>query len=254
MPRCLAPEMIEPYLAAKVLGFGAGMALSTLLLGLLRRGAGKQPDARARYYQAAAALMWNLGGLLEVLLTLFGAGDNRAMFQTASVLHYGGAAFFPSAFLALWRDPSGERSTRAKVCRFLRRISFVSGVILTLSFIATVSLSNIPSSGNVFANDNLVAWHAAAVIVIAALLLLPGLLNDFVSRFYAGATVIGASAPAVMTLTACPSALSPWLSLAYCVAMQQSPLLVLLGAIVFFADFRFSNVYVKSSLQLLTGL
>ena len=57
-----------------------------------------------------------------------------------------------------------------------------------------------------------------------------------------------------MTLTAGPSDLSPWLSLVYCVAMHQSPLLALLGAIVFFADFRFSNVYVKSSLQVLTGL
>jgi hypothetical protein len=81
MPHCLAPEMIEPYLASEVLGFGAGLALSTLLLGLLWRGAGNQPDARARYYQAAAALMWNLGGLLEVLLILFGARDRHALFQ-----------------------------------------------------------------------------------------------------------------------------------------------------------------------------
>jgi two-component system LytT family sensor kinase len=253
----LAPEMIEAYLASEVLGFGAGLALSTLLLGLLGRGAGKQPDARARYYQATTALMWNLGGLLEVLFILFGARDRQALFQTASVLHFSGAAFFPSAFLALWRKPSDEQSTRAKACRFLCRISFVSGVILTLSFIATASLSNIPPNSDVFAHDlmsNLVAWHVAVVILIGALLLLPGRLNDFVSRFYAAATVIGASAPAVMTLTSDPSALSPRLSLVYCVAMHQFPLLVLLGAIVFFADFRFSNVYVKSSLQLLTGL
>ncbi|HKE03366.1 MAG TPA: hypothetical protein VKE91_04870, partial [Blastocatellia bacterium] len=263
----LAPEMIEAHLAGEVLGFGAGLALSALLLGLLRRGAGKQPDARARYYQATAALMWNLGGLLEVLLILFGARDRQALFQTVAVLHFGGAAFFPPAFLALWSKPSDGQSTRAKACRFLRRISFVSGVILTLSFIATVSLSNIPPNSHeaiahqiaddVFAHNlmgNLVAWHVAVVIGIGALLLLPGRLNDFVSRFYAATTVIGASAPAVMTLTAGPSDLPSWLSLAYCIAMHQSPLLVLLGAIVFFADFRFSNVYVKSSLQLLTGL
>src|SRR5215813_320898 len=263
----LVPDMIEAHLAGEVLGLGAGLALSALLLGLLRRGAGKQPDARARYYQATAALMWNLGGLLEVLLILFGARDRQALFQTVAVLHFGGAAFFPPAFLALWSKPSDGQSTRAKACRFLRRISFVSGVILTLSFIATVSLSNIPPNSHeaiahqiaddVFAHNlmgNLVAWHVAVVIGIGALLLLPGRLNDFVSRFYAAATVIGASAPAVMTLSSGPSDLSPWPSLAYCIVMHQSPLLVLLGAIVFFADFRFSNVYVKSSLQLLTGL
>jgi two-component system, LytTR family, sensor kinase len=257
MSHCLPPEMMDAYLAGEVLGFGAGVALSSLLLSLLRRGAGKQPDARARYYQAAAALLWNLGGLLKVLLILFGARDRQALFQASSILHFSGAAFFPPAFLALWPKPSDEQSTRAKASRFLRRISFVSGVVLTLSFIATESLLNIPPDSNVFVHelmDNLVAWHVAIVIGIGALLLLPGRLNDFVSRFYAAATLIGASAPALMTLTACPSALSPQLSLAYCIAMHQFPLLVLLGAIVFFADFRFSNVYVKSSLQLLTGL
>src|SRR5215510_5093858 len=257
MLHCLPPEIADAYLASEVLGFGAGVALSTLLLGLLRRGAGKQPDARARYYQAAAALMWNLGGLLEVLLILFGARERQALFQTVSVLHFSGAAFFPPAFLALWLKPSSEQSTQAKACRFLCRISFVSGVILTLSFIVTESLLNIPPNGDVFTHNligNLVAWHVAIVIGIGALLLLPGRLNDFVSRFYAATTVIGASAPAVMTLTSAPSDPSPWLSLAYGVVVHQSPLLVLLGAIVFFADFRFSNVYVKSSLQLLTGL
>jgi len=253
----LPSEIIDAHLASEVLGFGAGLALSVLLLCLLRRGAGAQPDARARYYQAAAALMWNLGGLLEVLLTLFGARDQRALLLTASILHFSGAAFFPPAFLALWRKLSDKRSARAKASRFLRRISFVSGVVLTTSFIVTVSLSNIPRDDDVFDKylmGNLVAWHVALVIVIGALLLLPGRLNDFVSRFYAGATLIGAAAPAVMTLTANPSGLSPSLMLALCFIKHQSPLLVLLGAIVFFADFRFSNVYVKSSLQLLTAL
>jgi two-component system, LytTR family, sensor kinase len=257
MTHRLPPEIFEAHLASEALGFGVGLALSALLLGLLRRGAGKQPDARARYYQAAAALMWNLGGLLEILLTLFGASDQQALLKTVAVLHFSGAAFFPPAFLALWGKPSDERSTRAKACRFLRRISFVSGVILTLSFIATASMSDIRPGADVFAKNlmgNLVGWHVAVVIGVGALLLLPGRLNDFVSRFYAAATVVGASTPAMMTLTAGPSDLSPWLLLAYCIAKNQSPLLILLGAIVFFADFRFSNVFVKSSLQLLTGV
>src|SRR5262249_58989912 len=102
----LAPEMIEAHLAGEVLGFGAGLALSALLLGLLRRGAGKQPDARARYYQATAALMWNLGGLLEVLLILFGARDRQALFQTVAVPPFGGPAVFSPRLLA----PSGQPS------------------------------------------------------------------------------------------------------------------------------------------------
>jgi two-component system, LytTR family, sensor kinase len=257
MPHSLPPEMMDAYLASEVLGFGAGVALSTLLLGLLRRGADKQSEAVARYYQAIAALMWNFGGLLGVLLTLFGARDYHALLRTAAILHISGAAFFPPAFLALWHKPSDEESTHAKACRSLCRASFVSGVILTLSFIAGVLTSKIQPDGDLSAKNlmgKLVAWHVAVVIVIGVLLLLRGRLNDFVSRFYAGATVIGASVPAVMTLIPGPSDLHPWLALFYCIAMHQSPLLVLLGAIVFFADFRFSNVYIKSSLQLLIGL
>lgn len=260
MPHHLGPEIVGARLASEVLGFGAGVALSTLLLRLLRRGAGKQPNARAGYYQAAAALMWNLGGLLMALLTLFGARDQRSLLLTASVLHLSGAAFFPPAFLALWRKPFDEQSPRAprtKACRFLGRASFVSGAILTLSLIATISMSNFQPAFDILDKNllgNLIAWHVAIGVSIGALLLLPGRLNDFVSRFYAGATVIGASAPAVMTLIGDPSSLSEHLILAYCIATHQSPLLVLLGAIVFFADFRFSNVYVKSSLQLLAGL
>jgi two-component system LytT family sensor kinase len=256
MPHHMAPEMIEAHLASEVLGFGAGVALSALLLGLLRRGADKQPEARAGYYQATAALMWNLGGLLNALLTLFGAKDQRWLHLTALVLHFSGAAFFPPAFLALRHKPSGGLSTRAKACRFLRRTSFVSAIILTLSFIAT-AMSNIPPDDNIFdksLTSNLVAWHVAVVVGIGALLLAPDRAHGFVSRFYAGATVIGAFAPAVMTLIVDPSSLSPWLLLVHCIAMHQSPLLILVGAIVFFADFRFSNVYVKISLQLLTGL
>ncbi|MGH9940538.1 MAG: sensor histidine kinase [Blastocatellia bacterium] len=257
MSHCMPSEIIEAHLAGEVLGFGAGLALSTLLLCLLRRGAGKQSDSRARYYQATAALMWNLGGLLGVLLVIFGMRDQRELLLTAEILRFGGAAFFPPAFLALWRKPSDERSTRAKACRFLCKTSFMSGIALMLIFVATASPSNVPPDGHVFAENLmslLAAWHVAVVVGLGALLLLPGRLNDFVSRFYACATVIGASAPAVMTLTGSPSDLSPALLLAFCIVKLQSPLLVLLGAIVFFADFRFSNVYVKSSLQLLTGL
>jgi hypothetical protein len=126
MQHCLGPEIMEAYLAGEVLGFGAGVALSTLLLGLLRRGAGKQPNACAGYYQVIVALMWNLGGLLVAAINLFGASDQKSLLLTASVLHNSGAAFFPPAFLALWPKPSDQGSIRAKVCWLLRRTSLVS--------------------------------------------------------------------------------------------------------------------------------
>jgi hypothetical protein len=158
----------------------------------------------------------------------------------------------------MWRKPSDEQSGCAQACRFLFRVSTISAVILTLSFIAILRLSEPPPEGHHQLFGNLIgqflAWHVAVVIALGVLLLLQGRLNDFISRFYSITTLIGASAPAVMTQMAIPSDLSSPLQLALCIVKHQSPQLILLGAIVFFADFRFSNVYVKSSLQLLTAL
>ncbi|MGH9761474.1 MAG: histidine kinase, partial [Blastocatellia bacterium] len=100
----------------------------------------------------------------------------------------------------------------------------------------------------------LLAWHVAIVMGLGALILLRGRLNDFVTRFYAAATVVGAVIPALAMVTASPSSMSPPVLLVFCLLKEQSPLLILLGAIVFFSDFRFLNVYVKTSLQLLTGV
>jgi two-component system, LytTR family, sensor kinase len=253
----LPPEITEAHLTSEILGFGTGLALLMLTFGLLRRGAGQQSNTRARYHQAAIGLMWYLGGLLWSLLYLFGLREWRALLLAANVMNFTGAAFFPSAFLAMWLKPSGEQSTRTKACRILCRVSIISAVALTMSFIVTMLLWYLrQESYDHFINLLLViiCWHVAIVMGLGAWLLLPGRLNDFVSRFYAITTLIGACAPAVATLVGNSADQPPLLWLALRIIEHQSPLLITLGAIVFFADFRYSNVFVKGSLQLLTAL
>jgi two-component system LytT family sensor kinase len=222
---------------------------------LLSQGAGQKSYARARYYQAATSLMWNLGGLLISLIVIFGEHKHPTLLMAAAVLHFIGGAFFPPAFLALWRKASDEGSTRAIACRILCWISIVSAVILTLGFVSTCRRFGLPPGavGFGYPMGTLLSWHVAAVMGFGALLLLPGRLNDFVSRFYAVTTLIGASVPALMTLATSQLDLLPPMLPILTIA-HQSPLLILLGAIIFFADFRLSNVFVKTSLQLLTAL
>jgi two-component system LytT family sensor kinase len=257
MTPCLPPEMTEAHLTSEILGFGTGLALSLLTLGLLRRGASQQSNSRARYHQTTSALMWYLGGLLSSLLVLFGLREWWALMLLARVMNFIGAAFFPSAFLAMWLNLSGEQSARTKACRILCRVSTLSAVALTLSFIVTIQPSYLWTEGNgPYLNlmHILLSWHVAIVMGLGAWLLLPGRLNDFVSKFYAVTTLIGATAPAMISLVGSSAELPSLLLLALPIVKLQSPLLITLGAIVFFADFRFSNVFVKSSLQLLTAL
>ena len=184
----LPPEIIGAHLASEVLGFGAGLALSALLLGLLRRGAGKQPDARAGYYQAAAALMWNLGGLLEGL----GHPLRRAR-STDAASNGGGIAHqrrgvFPSGFSGavaqtLRRKIAQVKSLPISAPNIVRKRSHF---VAELHCVA-VAAEHAAGQRCLCRESN---WKAGGLARsrcdrVGALLLLPGRLNDFVSKFYA---------------------------------------------------------------------
>jgi two-component system LytT family sensor kinase len=67
--------------------------------------------------------------------------------------------------------------------------------------------------------------------------------------------LLGALTPAAITLLASGFGWHEQQTATWAVvAEQQAPLLILLGAVVYFGDFRFSNVYVKSSLRFLSAL
>ncbi|HKV39632.1 MAG TPA: histidine kinase [Blastocatellia bacterium] len=258
MLKSLPPRMLNVYFASAALGFSVGLVLSLLLLGLLRRRSYNGSGARARFFLVATALSWNLGGLLRALLFIFGASNWRLLVLIASVLHFSSAAFFPPAFLALWRKPSGENSARAKASRYVCRVSTASALVLTTCFVGFMLFSHIPKPGMAALIERpwgvFLAWDVAITMGLGALLLLPGRLNDFVSRSFAATTLAGSSAHAAMSLIPAAWALSPSLLLALFFVKDQAPLLILLGAIVFFADFRFANLYVKRSLQLQTAV
>lgn len=255
---------MELHLISHTLGYGVGVVLSVLLLGLLHRASLKfrhtstrnQPDARAKYYQAATALMWYLGGLLDTLPIVYGGSHNSRLGFAASILHFSGAAFFPAGFLALWRRPSDENSPRAKACSYLCTLAKVLGTILTICFIVIINLkpAHHPDDPLLQLMGNLLALHVAVFMGLGALLLLRGRLNDFAAKFYVATTLIGAMAPALMMIPLRLMQDSPVWAFVGCFIKFQTPLLVLLGAIVFFTDFRFSNVYAKSSLRFLVAI
>jgi two-component system LytT family sensor kinase len=245
-------------LTTQALGFGTGVVMSVLLFALLWRGAREQTGLRAKYKQVTFALMWNLGGLTGVLLEVVNGSDTSLWRASAGLLSFIGAAFFPLGYLALWQRPRAESSWQAKAYRWLCRLTLVSASLLTLVFLLRISGWSEPMHlGSMGMHNKLgraLALHVAIVTLAGTLLLLRGRLNNFAARFYAATTLIGVLVPAAITILAHGTEPTPkhmdWLE----VVEQQAPLLILFGSVVYFGDFRFSNVYVKSCLRFLTAL
>ncbi|MCI0390460.1 MAG: histidine kinase [Acidobacteria bacterium] len=253
----LQHKMTDAYFIGQTLGFSAGVVMSALLLDLLRRAAAKQPGARAKYWQVAFALMWNLGGLLGQLGNMAGALLSSPWMLAVMTLNFSGAAFFPVGFLMLWQRPRDENTWRALACRWLCRATMVSAGVLTLLFLKhCAGLALMPEAGNAgHWQGNLLAYHVAAATLAGTFLLWRGRLNNFAARFYAATTLLGVLTPAALTLLASvfgwhEQQPDNWVI----IAEQQAPLLILLGAVVYFGDFRFSNVYVKWCLRFLAAL
>jgi two-component system, LytTR family, sensor kinase len=249
-------KMTDAYLIGQTLGFGAGVVMSALLLNLLRRNTAGQPGARAKYWQAAFALMWNLGGLLGELGNLAGARLDSPWMLAVGVLNFCGAAFFPVGFLMLWQRPRDENTWRAWACRWLCRATMVSAGILTLLFLSHCAWHALTVADEQSGHweGKWLAYHVAVATLAGTFLLWRGRLNNFAARFYAATTLLGVLTPAAITLF---SSVFGWHKSPEAwrhIIEQQAPLLVLLGAVVYFGDFRFSNVYVKSSLRFLTAL
>ncbi len=249
--------MADAYFIGQILGFGAGVVMSALLLNLLRRAAAGQPGAGAKYWQVAFALMWNLGGLLSQLGSMVGAPLGSPWMLAVVAINFSGAAFFPVGFLMLWQRPRDENMWRAWACRWLVRATMVSAGVLTLLFLKHCAGDALtPDAENAgHWQGKLLAYHVAAATLAGTFLLWRGRLNNFAARFYAATTLLGVLTPAAITLLASVFGWHNHQPGAWAIIVeQQAPLLILLGAVVYFGDFRFSNVYVKSSLRFWAAL
>ncbi|NOT60694.1 MAG: histidine kinase [Acidobacteria bacterium] len=253
-------QTMTSCLVAQTLGFGTGVVMSVLLLTLLWRGHRRQTGARGKYQQAIFALMWHLGGLMGMSLRVI-YGERVSLWMALAVmLNFVGAAFFPLGFLALWQRPRDEHSWRAKACWWLCSATLVSASVLTLLFVLHFFNGGQPSlidgehTHSEWHLGRALAYHVAFATLAGTLLLLRGRLNNFAARFYAATTLVGALTPAMITTLAhgveAAQTHVTWMQ----VIEQQAPLLILFGAVVYFGDFRFSNVYVKSCLRFLTAL
>src|ERR1700692_2627070 len=106
--------MPDYLLISELLGYGTGTVLSIVLALLVRRASHRTIATRLL---AFCALLWNVFGLLLIVLVLFGMGTHSWPVNLARATSMAGGAMFPISFLLLWSRPLAAQLWQAKVSR-----------------------------------------------------------------------------------------------------------------------------------------
>src|SRR5262245_21281388 len=114
-------------LVSELLGFGTGCVLSILLLLLARRTAQRSTGSSLL---GLCALVWNVFGLLMVLLILSGMPPESLTIGLVRAAYLTAGAAFPVTFLRLWARPLAPGSWQSNVNRWLNRIAYVDCAVL----------------------------------------------------------------------------------------------------------------------------
>lgn len=243
----MSTQVADSFLIGQTLGFGAGLVIAVLLLLLIRRVSILTTDWWASYSLAAGILLWNLFGLIEVLLLVFGFPRFGTSTLLISAAAFSGAALLPVSFLALWRRLATAGSWQDTASRWLYRVAILNAVWIILCLFATALIEGFPVSN--FALRDITSYNGSILLAVGAVILLRGSLTTPALRLYLAATLIGMFGTTLGVLLHNLLTLPPGIEAILLVFTTQSVLLIVLGAFLFFTKFRFSDVFVKSSLR-----
>ncbi|MGA2595774.1 MAG: histidine kinase [Bryobacteraceae bacterium] len=239
------PLVIPDYLLiSELLGYGAGVVLAAVLAMLVRRAPHHSPGTRLL---VVCALLWNVGGLLSILLVVSGM-SNRSM--TVNMLRSAamtGGAIFPVSFLLLWTRPNPE-SWQGKVNRWLHPLSiwnavWISAFLFLCPFLGVFRLAAYSCSLN-----------ASLLLTAGALTQVRGRMSAAADRIYLALTLTGVWGATLAIFLLDQPYIPPNLVPALVIMKEQSPFLAVLGALFFFARFRSSDVLIKHSLRVTAAI
>jgi len=240
---------INLYLAASLIGFSTGTAISVLLLVLTARAA-KLPGAiGANILFVTCCLVWNLGGLGHSVALTCGAPEQGRMALIILACQYTAAAAWPITVLSLWSPLATQRWQKIG-CRLLQALSVI-----------TCTLIVIPLWHGVLNGGNFVSLlilkestpYNGAILLTLGIALLRERLVSRAMRLPVLAMLVGTfgATTAVLVLQVFP--LEPVVGDLLRVFSEQITLFVVLGAFFLFARFRFSDLFIRHSLRVVTA-
>jgi len=237
--------MINLYLAASLIGFSTGLAISVLLLVLTARAA-RLPGARAASILfVTCCLTWNLGGLAHSVALTCGAPEQGRAALILLACQYTAAAGWPITVLSLW-SPLATLRWQKIGSRLLQALSVITCTLIVIPLwhvvlygANSVSLlilkESTPYNGAILLTLGIALFRKRLVSRTMRLPFLAMLMGTF------GAT----TAVLVTQLLPFNSVVTDLLR----VVSEQITLLVVLGAFFLFARFRFSDLFIRHSLR-----
>ena len=237
---------IDLYLAASLIGFATGTAISTLLLILTVRAAKLPSSNAASILFATCCLMWNLSGLAHSVALTCGAPEQGRAALIILACQYTAAAAWPFTVISLW-SPLATMHWQKFGCRSLQALAVITGVLIVVPLwldVSTVAVSSM------LALKKLTPYNGALLLTLAIAL--------FRDRLASRAMKLSVLAMLVGSFGAMSGVLITQLMLYGPVGggllramSEQITLLIVLGAFFLFSRFRFSDLFIRRSLRVL---
>jgi two-component system, LytTR family, sensor kinase len=235
---------INLYLAASLIGFATGTAISILLLVLTVRAAKLPGASAANILFVTCCLVWNLGGLAHSVALTCGAPEQGRAALIILACQYTAAAAWPITVLCLW-SPLATLHWQRIGCRSLQSLA-----------VFTCTLIVIPLWHGVLTGENssllflkLSTPYNGAILLTLGIALFRERLASRSMRLSVLAMLVGTFGAMTGVLI---TQLLPFdrvvLDLLRVVS-EQITLLVVLGAFFLFARFRFSDLFIRHSLK-----
>jgi two-component system LytT family sensor kinase len=237
------PDLV---LVTEVLGNGAALAITVVLLLLIVRTARKN---FAMWLGAFSALLWIGGCLSGTVLILAGASPVSSAVWNTHLAELAAGVIFPVSFLLLWPLPEPAGCWRVQFRRWLLIVAVGTAV---LTAVAVLGQGGAPS-GMLLRFMHLVPFDAAILMSVGAVTVLHGRLKTPADRLYVVLTLLGMWASGVAVLVLSRFVLPAQWCAVLTIVKEEAPFLTLIGNIFFFARFRAADVLIKSALKITAG-
>jgi len=235
---------INLYLAASLIGFATGTAISILLLVLTVRAAKLPGASAANFLFVTCCLIWNLGGLAHSVALTCGAPEQGPAALIIWACQYTAVAAWPITVLSLWSPLATLRWQRIG-CRSLQALA-----------VTTCTLIVIPLWHGVLTGEHssllflkLSTPYNGAILLTLGIALFRERLASRAMRLPVLAMLVGTFGAMTAVLI---TQLLPFDRVAddlLRVVSEQITLLVVLGAFFLFARFRFSDLFIRHCLK-----
>jgi two-component system, LytTR family, sensor kinase len=241
------PGAIDAFIAGNLIGFTVGLVISILLLALTIRSAKLPGTAVANIVLAIAALLWNAGGMAQVILNPQSIPNLAGGSRIAGAIQFTGAAIWPIPMLAIWRYMATGRWQG--VCwRTLQGIAFADAAVIIGGIWAIAAGTPWIPLQTV---HQLSAYGATFLGLAAGGVFLRSRAIPRTLSFSSAIVLTGLLLTSLAMIVETGMKLPDWGRCVLGVTGQQAVLLVIVGSFFLFSRFRFADVFIGYSVRLL---